>query len=107
MRLFPRQFFLLNAYYLDFVIEYLDIEATSDNEVDYPGKDLIGMPVIIADTTYADSCYLPGIIVIDLGNSDIEFITYAADNGFQDLPLTLERHVFRYAETYLAYTDIH
>jgi hypothetical protein len=97
----------LDTDYFDSVIEYLDIEATADDEVDHPGKHLIGVPVIIADTADADGSHLPDIIVIDLGHGDIELITYPTGNGLQDLPFTLERHVLRYTETNFANAYIH
>ena len=40
----------LHANNLDFIIEYLDIEAGTNHKVDYSRKNLIGMPIVIADT---------------------------------------------------------
>jgi hypothetical protein len=97
----------LNADNLDFVIQYLYLEATVSNEVNYLGKDLIGISLIVTNATNPDGSQLPNIVVINLSHGNIEFVTNPAGNRLQYLPLTFQRQVFRQAKTNLTYTNIH
>jgi hypothetical protein len=91
----------------DFIIEYFYIKVAALNETNRSGKDPIGMPLVIADTANPDGSQLPGIIIVNLGNGHIELIAHPARDRLKNLPFTLERHIFRQAETDLTDTNIH
>jgi hypothetical protein len=89
------------------VIEDFGVEVSVDDEIDDLGKNLVGMALIVTDGADADRGKLPGIIIIDLGNSDFEPAADTAGNGFQDLALAFKRHIFRQAEANPGDTYIH
>ena len=97
----------LNTYNLDFIIEYLYLKTTVNDEVNHFGKNLVGMPSTIADTANPYGSQLPDIVVINLSYSNIELVANPAGYGLQYLPLTLERHISRQAKTDLTYANIH
>jgi hypothetical protein len=80
----------------DFIVEHFHIKVAALNEADRSGKDLIGMPLVIADTANPDG-----------SNGYIELMAHPACDRLKNLPFTLERHIFRQAETDLTDTNIH
>jgi len=97
----------LNVYNFDFVVEYLHLKATVHDEVDHPGKDPIGMSLVIADAADTYGRQLPGIVIANLGDGNIELVANPARDRLKNLPFTFKGHIFRQAEADLGYTDIH
>ena len=97
----------LDVYYLDFIIEHFGFNAAVRDEVDHVGENLVGMAFVVADAANPDGSQLPDIVVIHLSHRHVELVAHPAGDGFKDLPLTLEGHVFRQAELDLAHPDVH
>ena len=65
------------------------------------------MTLVVADAADTNGRQPPGIVIINLGNSDIELIAYPTRDRLQHLPLALEGHIFRQTLANLGYTDVH
>ena len=92
---------------LKFIIKYFYFKSAGFDEIYHPGKDLVGMTLVIADIANADGSHLPGIIIINLSHGNIELITNTAGNRLEDLPFALEGHVLGDAERNLTYAYVH
>jgi len=97
----------LNVYNFDFVVEYFRFEPGALDEVDHPGKDPIGMSLVIADAADTYGRQLPGIVIGNLGDGNVELVANPARDRLKNLPFTFKGHIFRQAEADLGYTDIH
>lgn len=92
---------------LNFVVDDLGFGAAVTDKVNYLRQDFVGMPTIIADAANSQRGRLPQVVIVNLSYRNLEFALNPADNGFYDLPLTLERPVLRQMEFDFTYTDIH
>jgi hypothetical protein len=81
----------------DLVIQHLDFESAFIDVVYYMGKDFVGVTGVVADTSHAEGGQLPGIVIVDLRNTDAELVLDAGDDRLNNLPFTLEGLIFRQA----------
>ena len=65
------------------------------------------MAGVVADTGNSDGSQLPGVVIIDFGDTDAELVLNTGDDRFYDLPFALERLIFRQAEFYFTDTYVH
>jgi hypothetical protein len=97
----------LYVYDFDFIVENFRLEAGTFDKGDNPGEHLVGMTLIITDAADTQGSALPGIVIVNLGDGNLELMTNPTRDGFKDLPLALEGHVFRQAQADPGNTYIH
>ncbi len=73
---------LENRQNLNFIIDYLYLKPTANNKVHHLWQDFIGEPTIIANTANTDGSQLPQVVVINLGDGNIESTSDAGGNRF-------------------------
>jgi hypothetical protein len=91
----------------DLVVEHFDVETPFVNEVDYVREDLVGVAAVIADAGDAQRSLMPGIVIVDLGDTDAELVLYPGDDRFEDLAFALEALVFCQAKLDSTKSDLH
>jgi hypothetical protein len=83
---------------LDFVVQNLGIAPVGLNEVHHVGQGLVAMAAVVTDAGYAQGSHLPHILVIDLGDGDIELILHPRGDRPDNHSLALKGMVFRDAQ---------
>jgi hypothetical protein len=97
----------LNVDNLDFVVENLDVEMAVLDESDHLGKHLVAETLVVADTAKPYRGELPGVVIADLRHRHLELVADLPGDRFQNLPLSLEVHIFRNAQENFAHSNIH
>jgi hypothetical protein len=97
----------LNIDDFDIIIEDFGIEMAVNDEIDDLREHLVGVPFIVTDSADADGRQLPGIVIVHLGDGDIEPAADPTNDGLDHLPFPLEGHVFRDAQADPSDADIH
>ena len=65
------------------------------------------MAAIVADAGYAQGSHLPHVLVLDLGNRDVELILHPRGDRPEHHSLALQGMVFRDAQPDPQGTDVH
>ena len=65
------------------------------------------MAFIVTDAGDSEGGYLPEIIIVYLGNRDVEPVCQPRGNGFQDPSLVFEGTILRYPEPDMTNADVH
>jgi hypothetical protein len=96
-----------NRNYLSTEIKDLSFQASFGNIICYFRNYFVGMSFIIADTGNTESSDLPGIIIADFGDRDVEFVLYSGRDGFEHAALVFKRTVLRDPKPDCTNTDVH
>lgn len=92
---------------LDLVVQHLGIAPVRLDEIHHIGQSLVGAAAVVADAGDAQRSHLPHILVLDLGDGDIELTLHLRGDRPDNHPLALERVIFRDAQPDLQSADIH
>lgn len=93
--------------YLSTEIKDLSFQASFGNIICYFRNYFVGMSFIIADTGNTESSDLPGIIIADFRNRDVELVPYSGRDGFEHAALVFQRAVLRDPQPDCTNTDVH
>ncbi len=89
------------------IIQDFHFKTSVGDKIGDPGYYFVGVALIVAYAANTESSYLPGIVIINLGNRDVEFISNAAGDGLEHTALIFQRAVLRDSQPDCTNTDVH
>ena len=85
----------------------LDVFSAGLDVCRHTPKYLIDVPDAIADAGDSQGCYLPRLIVLDLGDGHVKLVSQPRAERAHDAALALEATVFRQTECDFANANVH
>ena len=77
------------------MVEYLYLKPALVDKTDHFTEHFIGLAAAVADIADTKGGNLPQIVVINLGDGNVEFVAHPGGNRFQYPSLTLEGEILR------------
>ena len=84
----------------DLIVQDLSIASNAGDKFHHLGKDLIGVTPIAADANDSQRSQLPKVLIFDLGDGYIEFVSNLCSDRFQHPSLALKGLIFGKAKSH-------